>query len=492
MFDIAAAEPAGFHCSPQGSTTTHSGATFPTTPSGHQPLDEVSPSIVWRPDEFSLIHDYQEYQEELRCLIFSTAQSMAPSRQGSPAAGESWADGGSQLVQRVQDGSNHHLVKEILSNRENIKYLRNYVDQVAPWLDMFDSDRAFGMQLPSLARKSPPLLYAILALSARQMERKEGTKTFRSLELYQEVIQLLPPLLQSRDFQVIPICTILCCLEMMSASAQDWRRHLEGCAALFSSFGVHGFSGGLLQAVFWCYARMDLCGALISDGTEITNLPPSKWLAPGSHPDDARHLFRSSPHPDMHANYAVYLCSRVCELQAQRTRFVELGEDNGCTGSAFDDGWVALWEELQGWLADRPSSFHPVKTLNKNPFPESLFTRWSAISSHQLYHTACILMLGMIPHSIKVAMTPGSASSTLWHAKQICGISIANPHHGCLNNAIQPLWVAGRLLSHKSEHSILVKLIWNIESLTGWGTCWRIKDLEAAWGYKIRINDIGS
>lgn len=122
---------------------------------------------------------------------------------------------------------------------------------------MFDSDRSFGTQLTAMAQTSPALLYATLALSARQMERKDGKKnSFDSLELYQEAIRLLAPMLQERDVQIVPICTILCCLEMMSASAQDWRRHLEGCAALFDTFGVHGFSGGLLQAVFWCYARM--------------------------------------------------------------------------------------------------------------------------------------------------------------------------------------------------------------------------------------------
>lgn len=122
---------------------------------------------------------------------------------------------------------------------------------------MFDSDRAFGTHLTSIAQTSPPLLYAILALSARQMERKQGRRnSFDSLELYQEAIRLLAPLLQSRDLLSVPICTILCCMEMMSASAQDWGRHLEGCAALFDTFGVHGFSGGLLQAVFWCQARM--------------------------------------------------------------------------------------------------------------------------------------------------------------------------------------------------------------------------------------------
>lgn len=122
---------------------------------------------------------------------------------------------------------------------------------------MFDSNGAFTVQVPVLARQCPALLYSILALSARQMERKEGKQhSFDSLELYQEAIRLLNPLLQARDLTIIPICVILCCLEMMSASPRDWRRHLEGCAALFDAFGVNGFSGGLLQAVFWCFARM--------------------------------------------------------------------------------------------------------------------------------------------------------------------------------------------------------------------------------------------
>jgi hypothetical protein len=131
------------------------------------------------------------------------------------------------------------------------------MSQVAPWLDMFDSKRTFGLQLPTLAKDSPPLFYAILAIGARQLERKEKTQSsFDSLELYQEAIRLLAPLLSARDTHVIAACVILCCLEMFSASAQDWRHHLEGCAAVFAAFGVDGFSEDLLSAVFWCYARM--------------------------------------------------------------------------------------------------------------------------------------------------------------------------------------------------------------------------------------------
>lgn len=123
---------------------------------------------------------------------------------------------------------------------------------------MFDSQRAFGVQLPALAKELLPLLYAILAIGARQLERKTKIQSsFDSLELYQEAIRLLTPLLQARDVHVIAACVILCCLEMFSASAQDWRRHLEGYAAVFGAFGVNGFSGDVLQAVFWRYVRTD-------------------------------------------------------------------------------------------------------------------------------------------------------------------------------------------------------------------------------------------
>lgn len=229
---------------------------------------------------------------------------------------------------------------------------------------------------------------------------------------------------------------------------------------------------------------LDLCGALISDGTQATLVPTLKWLAPGQDEANARRLFRETNSLDMHANYAVYLCAKACQLIADRTRFVELGEANGCGNESYTQRWSQLWDDLQAWLDDRPTDMCPVQEIETKSFPQILFVHWAAISSNQLYHTACILLLNLKPKS--VPLQPGVTSSAIWHAKRICGISLTNPHEGCLNNAIQPLWIAGRLLSHESEHVLVVKLIRSIEAMTGWGTCWRIPDLEAAWGYKVR------
>lgn len=205
----------------------------------------LSPATAssWPQDEFAFNTDYLASQEALRSLLFNTARSGAPTRDGTPDDSEGL--------------SGAFNIKQVLSEGRRVQYLKNYISLVAPWLDMFDNERAFGVQLPALAKESPPLLYALLAIGARQLERKEKTRSsFDSLELYQEAIRLLAPLLSARDTHVIAACVILCCLEMFSASAQDWRHHLEGCAAVFEAFGVNGFSNDILQAVFWCYARM--------------------------------------------------------------------------------------------------------------------------------------------------------------------------------------------------------------------------------------------
>ncbi|KIW04686.1 hypothetical protein, variant [Verruconis gallopava] len=352
---------------------------------------------------------------------------------------------------------------------------------------MFDSNRNFAITIPPLARRSPALLYAILAISARQLELMGGIRNpCDSLELYQEAIQMLKPLLQVRDEDAITVSVILCCMEMMSASGEDWRRHLDGCAALFVSFGVNGFSDDLRKALFWCYARMDLCGALMSDGTQSTLIEPWRWLAPGVSADRAQELFAQHRSPDMHANYAVYLCAKVCELLADRTKYSELGADNGCNDAAYAMRWTALWDDLQAWLDQRPEELLPLQTLDGKPFPHILFIHWAAISANQLHHTACLLLLDMAPAGSKQSLQ--KEQLILGYAKRICGISLTNPHQGCINNAVQPLWIAGRHLTHRSEHAVLIKLFKNIEQTTGWATSWRVADLERIWGYKIRKN----
>lgn len=44
----------------------------------------------------------------------------------------------------------------------------------APWLDIFDQARTFGLRIPIMARESPVVSYALSGLAARQLERQSA------------------------------------------------------------------------------------------------------------------------------------------------------------------------------------------------------------------------------------------------------------------------------------------------------------------------------
>jgi hypothetical protein len=102
-----------------------------TTPLGVSPDNGSSPSMIWRPDEFMLSQDFLTYREELRSLIFSTAQSAAPTREGSPAAID---EANLTLDLHPDDIQGRRATAQILSVGKRVHYLRNYVQQVAPWV----------------------------------------------------------------------------------------------------------------------------------------------------------------------------------------------------------------------------------------------------------------------------------------------------------------------------------------------------------------------
>ena len=456
------------------------------------PLDMEEPPFLSpdsAPDDYSANPRFIELQEELRCVLFAGVSSHSPSKNATPELADEAAPPEPPPKSRF-DFSRVSIPKIRL-----VGYFKNWIIECAPYLDKFDAERHFGIHVPIMAAASPPLFYAVLAFSARQAERRARLDHgYDSLELYQESIHLLAPGLQARDPNMLVTACILAVLELMSGSPRNWRRHIEGCATLFDFFAVTGFSGGLLQAVFWCYARMELCGAIISDGAESTVLPLSKWVPPlpdgVSSNDEADDFVKgtfyqhSRETPDMHANWAVYLCAKACDLMYRRTRYLELQEVDEQDSRPFADQWSRLWDDLQFWLKVRPESMLPITMAEADAgqvFPTILFAHWAAISANQMYHAACILMLEIRPAATPLPAPQGSA---VWHARRVCGISWTNPHRGNLINAIQPLYLAGRLLSHRSEHLEVARLFKIIDRTTGWGALWRLRDLEAEWGYK--------
>ncbi|KAI9654766.1 MAG: hypothetical protein M1821_005760 [Bathelium mastoideum] len=437
---------------------------------------------------------YWELHATLRDHMFSTAKSnvasSAATRQPSPNLDHSSEDLQMSLVDDYSRNSRYGSKgSELLAKHVEYELWKNWIDEVAPWLDKFDLQCHFGHKLPALAKTHPHLRYSILALSARQMERKDRSRpSSGSLALYQEAIHLLLPNLQQKHTAVIASCLVLCVLEMMSCSPREWRRHLDGAASLLGAIGINGFAGGINQALFWVFARMDSCGSFIS--SEGTLIPITNWVSQPSLAADI-HLFqRTATRIDAYANYAVYLSGRVIDLLYNRNYSQEFpGTRSGIDAIhdriSFTRRWSELFEYIEDWYADRTEEMKPVHYVpaseddNSRPFPTLLFGNPPAISGNQLYHTAALLMLQRRPPRAKCSRKP---RSVLWHARRICAISISNTHHGCWTNSIQPLWLAGQVMSHPAEHRAILELYERIERETGFGAKWRAQDLKELWG----------
>jgi hypothetical protein len=274
-----------------------------------------------------------------------------------------------------------------------------------------------------MAKSAPHLRYSILALSARQMERKQNEKSqSESLSLYQEAIHLLLPELESKSTPVIASCVILCVLEMLSCMSvlsnsyiyiersylvalsgnpKEWRRHLDGCAYLIQAAEINGFSGKEEQALFWCFARMgtqsnlsvsqkltwvDVCGGLISE--EETIIPIYRWIPSDMNPADATQLFLASDH-DTYANYTVYLCAQTLGVLFRRPP----GSSPSYPGSPDDNSdcyvarWSRLFEAVEQWYENRPSQMKSIFSVStatsadwgrERPFPTVLYANGAA------------------------------------------------------------------------------------------------------------------
>lgn len=495
----------------------------PPTPLGNFPSGYIHTMQVFTPDGSSGSVDdgvflpgsaYHEWHSTLRNRLIQEVRSSAPTRAGSPYSSSHAAQGGNGQWSSSQDegsssetGSQHRLSAihdglssaepepSFLPSAEECTLWRTWFDEVAPWLDKFDNERHFQHMLPTMAPHHPHLRLSILALSARQMELKgTAVSADSSLSLYQEAIHQLLPHLPERNTAVIASCVILCVLEMLSCSPKAWQRHLDGCASLMEAVGINGFVGGVNQALFWCFARMDVCGALIS--SVKTLIPVSRW-APGAESDLAADFQSFQTISDFAgwANYAVYLMAQVTDLlhgdnsslarQSQSRRQSTINsEPLPRTSQQYADRWRELWRYICGWHEKRPAPLLPTMTVPSaspaSPFPTIIFSNPAAISGNQLHHTAALLMLQNQPPSVR---TPDpKPRSILWHARRICAISISNDHHGAWTNSIQPLWIAGRCMSNPTEHRAILDLLEKIERESGWGAKWRADDLKAFWG----------
>jgi len=453
----------------------------------------LEPQMIESPDTYATYYPdptYKELHSVLHNHMIETARASVLTRQGTPepAAQDSMTSSKyptpSALPERAEDST--PMVKPVhkVTSRRELELWQNYLEEVAVWLDMFDVDRNFQLKIPMMAKTADHLHYSVLSLSARQMERTHADKPYtESLTLYQKAIEFIVRDLHTLDTSVIASCVLLCVLEMMSSSPRAWSRHLDGCAMLLQAAGINGTVGGVRQALFWCFARMDVWGGFLSDTR--TKIPTSRWFMPSGSMSSAVSRFKAgSVGSDSYANYAVFLCASVVNVLSNRAS-TRTSENSSDLNHSFSARWKALFDLLEDWYNCRPEEMQPLMACpttledHQHPFPIILYGTSPAINGNQLYHASSLLMLQEKPKDVRLGK---SHKSIHWHARQICGIATSNRIHGPWINALQPLWIAGKVMSHPIEHRIILETLACIEKQTGWATSWRAEDLKEYWG----------
>ncbi|KAK0650714.1 putative transcriptional regulatory protein [Lasiodiplodia hormozganensis] len=435
-------------------------------------------------------HAYKDLQQNLHSHIIETARNSGLTRHGTPEFGMGGSHDGisghdpdtvDRATARLESMTHPQPTKTLKEQRE-IELWQNYFNEVAPWLDKFDNQRHFQFSIPVMAKTCPHLRYSALALSARQQERKDPSRPYtESLGLYQEAIQNLVPELETMSTEVIASSVLLCVLEMIIVSPKDWGRHLDGCAILLQAANITGVSGGVNQALFWCFARMDVWGGYLSDS--CTKVPLDRWLSSHVPMSTAVNLFKNECKGfDAYANYAVFLSASVVNVINGRGDTVSNPEAR----AEYVARWKALWDLVEDWYNSRPIEMQPLLSYPASfddydfPFPKILYGNPPATNGNQLYHFCAIRLLQEKPKEVRLSKK--SAKSLIWHARQICGIAASNSHHGAWINGLQPLWVAGKLMSHPSEHRAILNVLARIENESGWATKWRADELKEYWG----------
>jgi len=177
---------------------------------------------------------------------------------------------------------------------------------------------------------------------------------------------------------------------------------------------------------------------------------------------------------------ALVLCGRVVNLIHGGVESTT-GHSDGLLSQ-----WSTLVEELGSWYGNRPEEFKPMVEVDgeSDAFPTVLFTTGAALLSNQLYHTAMLLLLSNRPRTFKVGNYKASTSmSSLWHARRICGISLANDCRGSWDPSLLASFVtAARRMTHSTQHQLVLSRLREVGRITGWNINHYWTSLREEWG----------
>lgn len=303
--------------------------------------------------------------------------------------------------------------------------VHHYAEHLGRWLDGTDPARQFTLRVPVQVKHCSILLHSVLCFAARH--RGNHVTADRA---YQRCIALLIDRLNlnvaAHDDNLLCAIVILRFFEQLnvpSISGSDNEQHLAGSAAILRASQtrtVDPSSPTLREAAFWVYVRQCLYNATINQ--QPPNIDSSLELEPDPSSMRDHHPLATLRLETAWANQITWHCASIVNFCFDGTD----PSDRSHRG----ERWQQLWDMVERWGNNRPSSFEPIWSGNHTDgtvFPLVWFAAdWHGncqIAQHLnvrllctviafgFYHFACILLLSYKPGPKFAIRTVGSKLS---------------------------------------------------------------------------------
>lgn len=313
--------------------------------------------------------------------------------------------------------------------------------EIAPWHDLFDEDKHFSRRVSAMARESRVLMSATLAYAAKKLRRTGYQSGGADLTYYNESILLLISALnegKEGDFSIATV-VVLCGLEIMDASCDNWQKHLNGILSMLSKTKMLSFSS-LRRAAFWIFAREDTLLSIIQK--KPTHLDPNLWDLTGDGLRD-----------DIQAN-------KMLRILALTSNYV--------AGKPDPEVQRHLFSYLEEFREQLPRKCEAIVTI-AGEIPKDLYSTMIQSSMFQMYHLAYILLYG-----------PQDARAER-HAIGIIAIANSGLDPTAKVNSIQPMVYAGQVLKKTDHRTFVLYYLEQIERELGWTTTSKRKELRDMW-----------
>ncbi|KAJ5571478.1 transcriptional regulator family: Fungal Specific TF [Penicillium sp. DV-2018c] len=365
--------------------------------------------------------------------------------------------------------------------------LRHFVDEVAPFVsphplframhrilifDCTDSQRHFVIHIPFRARRCETLFNAILAMSARHLNRTRDFDPFVSDHYYQACLEKLIPALNDHgitmDDDLLAATVILRLLEEFDVplAGADIRGHSFGTKAFIRDPTLMTATTSLRQAVYWSGLRQEIYNALSlqqAPDFDLSSLNLNVEYNPLG-PDAGDCVW---------ANQAIAHCAHVLVF-------------------CFGEGPRS--EANQQWRETRPDSFDPYFVGEDvevgTEFPDIRFgCPWHAIGN-QYNHLAHILLLVHDPSlptigPLRRRLVQEADDHIRKGVWTVCGISLSN-------TSVPPAMVVGCMAIHicgdrftdPHQQDRLIHVLTHTDFVHGWPTHALQRQLRETWAMR--------